>query len=672
MPPSKPTAETKAAESDIEDALSDVSVPSPHKGPTPAPTNVPPIGPKPDGGSESSTPSKKKNIPARRTPPTPSDLPQTNTPDESPQTNRQGSTIDQRKLGNGQPVNFIHTPVRTPSSSISPSRSRSLSASSSFKSDHSAARHSLSFSAARRSPTLTPKKRSRSRSSDKTPIGSENLPSKTARASDDTDVSQSKKRLLQTTKETTPPNVDVTPEVKAQLPAVKTSDPANQDEPISASKPSEQLLKERRERTKRFLAKKTTEEANSEDSKKTKKRRITERSSSEKRDSVHSSSSSTSERSGSRSPSHTPLSSESEGEEVIYNPMTMGCRHVEDHYKRLNTIDEGTYGVVHRAQCIKTKQVVALKKVKMEQSRDKFFPITSLREMSLLLELDHPNIVKVIEIVVGRKHIKEVYMVMEYCDHDFKGLMSVKKDPFSLSEIKCLVQQLLRGVGHLHDNWIIHRDLKTSNLLLNNKGILKICDFGMARKYGDPLIPYTQVVCTLWYRAIEILLGQKRYSTPTDIWSVGCIVGEFFLNTSVFQAKTEASQVEAIFRLLGTPDKKRWPEYENLPLVRKLKFKTRKSKVLDRFPVVKNLRTARPSLTERGLDLLQSMFEFNPKKRTDHRIALAHPWFHEAPRPQDPALLPTFPTLNTRRRKVAIREMKKDQRRAKMQKGFHI
>ncbi|KAG8239622.1 hypothetical protein J437_LFUL019293 [Ladona fulva] len=72
------------------------------------------------------------------------------------------------------------------------------------------------------------------------------------------------------------------------------------------------------------------------------------------------------------------------------------------------------------------------------------------------------------------------------------------------------MEQLLRAVAHLHDNWILHRDLKTSNLLLSHKGILKVGDFGLAREYGSPLKPYTPIVVTLWYRSPELLLCTKN------------------------------------------------------------------------------------------------------------------------------------------------------------------
>ena len=180
--------------------------------------------------------------------------------------------------------------------------------------------------------------------------------------------------------------------------------------------------------------------------------------------------------------------------------MLLGCRSVFE-YEKLNKISEGTYGIVYRAKDKKTGEIVALKKVKILDRRDAEeygFPLTSLREINILASFHHPSIVKVKEVVVDDHD--NVYMVMEYMEHDFKGLMESMKRPFSTSDVKCLMLQLMEGVKYLHDNWVLHRDLKTSNLLLNNQGELKICDFGMARQYGSPLKPYTTKVVTQWYR----------------------------------------------------------------------------------------------------------------------------------------------------------------------------
>lgn len=165
------------------------------------------------------------------------------------------------------------------------------------------------------------------------------------------------------------------------------------------------------------------------------------------------------------------------------------------------------------------------------------FPITSLREINLLLKLNHENIVNVKEIVVG-SNIDKIYIVMEYLNHDLKSLMEKMKTKFQLGEVKTLMIQLLNAIAYMHSNWVLHRDLKTSNLLINDQGILKVGDFGLAREYGSPLKPYTEVVVTLWYRAPELLLKSKEYSCPIDIWSIGCIFGELLNMKPIFCGKS--------------------------------------------------------------------------------------------------------------------------------------
>ncbi|KAG7226891.1 hypothetical protein INR49_022186, partial [Caranx melampygus] len=229
-----------------------------------------------------------------------------------------------------------------------------------------------------------------------------------------------------------------------------------------------------------------------------------------------------------------------------YLPALQGCRSVEE-FQCLNRIEEGTYGVVYRAKDKKTDEIVALKRLKMEKEKEGF-PITSLREINTILKAQHPNIVTV------------------------RSLMETMKQPFLPGEVKTLMIQLLRGVRHLHDNWILHRDLKTSNLLLSHKGILKIGDFGLAREYGSPLKPYTPVVVTLWYRSPELLLGAKEYSTAVDMWSVGCIFGELLTQKPLFPGKSEIDQINKIFKDLGSPSEKIWPGYSELPAVKKMTF----------------------------------------------------------------------------------------------------
>ncbi|KJE89337.1 hypothetical protein CAOG_08444 [Capsaspora owczarzaki ATCC 30864] len=315
-----------------------------------------------------------------------------------------------------------------------------------------------------------------------------------------------------------------------------------------------------------------------------------------------------------------------------YYPAFQGCRSV-DEYTRLNQIEEGSYGVVFRARDVRSGRIYALKRLKMEKEKDGF-PITSLREIDTLLKSPHPNIVLVREIVVGSS-MDHIFLVMEFVEHDLKTLMESMRQPFSGGEVKTLMLHLLAGVNHLHDNWIIHRDLKTSNLLLSNQGVLKLADFGLAREYGSPLHAMTALVVTLWYRSPELLLGETKYTTAVDMWSVGCIFAELLIHEPLFPGQRELQQLRMISDMLGPPSKEIWPGYENLPNAQVLSFS--KDQPYNRLP------TKIPGLSAQGLKLLNGLLTYDPKKRMTAEQALRHPYFSESPLPVDPSVFRSWP-----------------------------
>lgn len=320
------------------------------------------------------------------------------------------------------------------------------------------------------------------------------------------------------------------------------------------------------------------------------------------------------------------------------------CRHINN-YETLNHIEEGSYGWVSRAKEITTGSIVALKKVKMDY-KDDGFPIAALREIALLQKARHNNIVDLREIVMGDS-FDEVILVMEFLEHDLKTLQEDMPEPFLASEVKTLLRQLSSAVDFLHTNHIMHRDLKTSNILLNNRGLLKLTDFGMARLIPPPNAPLTQLVVTLWYRAPELLLGTTSYGTSVDLWSLGCIFGELLQKEPLLSGKNEVDELNKIFTLCGLPSEKSWPGFYRLPNAKSLK--------LPRDP--KNsgsvIRSKFPFLTNAGVDLLGSLLSLNPEHRPTIREVLDHPYFKENPKPKPSEMFPTFPSKagQERRRK---------------------
>eukprot|EP00917_Polyrhabdina_sp_WS-2016_P011306 GHVP01024979.1.p1 GENE.GHVP01024979.1~~GHVP01024979.1.p1 ORF type:complete len:442 (+),score=78.11 GHVP01024979.1:26-1351(+) len=328
------------------------------------------------------------------------------------------------------------------------------------------------------------------------------------------------------------------------------------------------------------------------------------------------------------------------------------CRNVNDHYKRLNKISEGSYGAVYRAMCLKTGKILALKYVKfVEMLFVEGFPMAALREITILTGLKNKNIVNVSEVLVGDTP-NTVYMVMEYVEHELKVLLQSRKLVFTISEKKELLYQLLCAIEYIHSQWVIHRDLKSSNLLYSNSGMLKLCDFGMARKFGEPTRPYTKDVVTQWYRAPEILLGENMYSTGVDMWSAGCIFAEIVNETPLFPVTTELEALKAILNLCGTPkDGKSWGAIKRLPRMNKfgLSITPCPSTWRQVFP---ECGPEEKTLTDCGLNLLQKMLDLNPKTRISASDALKHPYFSEKPVARGSKWMPSLPETNANNRQT--------------------
>eukprot|EP00026_Physarum_polycephalum_P013029 Phypoly_transcript_13389.p1 GENE.Phypoly_transcript_13389~~Phypoly_transcript_13389.p1 ORF type:complete len:343 (+),score=67.99 Phypoly_transcript_13389:2-1030(+) len=320
----------------------------------------------------------------------------------------------------------------------------------------------------------------------------------------------------------------------------------------------------------------------------------------------------------------------------------MGCRSV-DEFSKIGKIAEGMYGVVYKAKDTKSGEIVALKKIKTQKGLEGF-PLTSLREIKILLMCKHPSIVDVREVVIGNDN--SFYIVMEFVEHDIKDLMSRMDRKFTLSEIKTLMHQLLSAIAFLHENWVIHRDLKTSNLLYSNSGQLKVADFGLAKCF--PMRSYTPTVVTLWYRAPELLLGQEKYSPALDMWSIGCIFAELVSKEALLQGRSELEQINRMFKLLGSANDTIWPGFSQLPNAKTCKFPHQK---------YNNLHTKFPDLPDDALDLLNKLLTYDPAKRITARKALEHPFFTLTPLPTPSSLMPTWPAV--------IHEEEKRKRRRK-------
>lgn len=247
---------------------------------------------------------------------------------------------------------------------------------------------------------------------------------------------------------------------------------------------------------------------------------------------------------------------------------------VQIYYEQLLKIGQGTFGEVFKARCKRTGQLVALKKILMENEKEGF-PITALREIKMLKLLRHPNITELIEVCTRKqRNARErfsFYLVFTFCEHDLAGLLSNKTVKFSLVDIKTMAKHILEGLNKIHKSNILHRDMKSANVLITSDGVLKLADFGLARlMIKQKENRYTNRVVTLWYRPPELLLGSSHYGPTIDIWGAGCIISELWIRSPILQGNTEQQQLDLIAKLCGSINPQVWPCCEQLPLYGKM------------------------------------------------------------------------------------------------------
>jgi len=296
---------------------------------------------------------------------------------------------------------------------------------------------------------------------------------------------------------------------------------------------------------------------------------------------------------------------------------------------------EGTYATVYKGRSKTTNEIVALKEIHLDAEEGT--PSTAIREISLMKELKHVNVVRLHDVIHTET---KLILIFEYCEQDLKKYMDQHGDRGALdpNTVRSFMYQLLKGTAFCHENQVLHRDLKPQNLLINRKGELKLGDFGLARAFGVPVNTFSNEVVTLWYRAPDVLLGSRTYSTSIDVWSCGCIFAEMISGVPLFRGRDNQDQLLHIMRIIGTPTEAQFQKMQrDSPEIQ--------LKPCPRYPKM-SFSQVLPKASPHAIDLLERLLKFDPAERTSAADALSHPYFTTAanpyPAPQ-PGLMPPPP-----------------------------
>jgi serine/threonine protein kinase len=232
-------------------------------------------------------------------------------------------------------------------------------------------------------------------------------------------------------------------------------------------------------------------------------------------------------------------------------------------YKRLSRIGQGTYGDVCKGIDVYTGKNVALKFVRILARDTHSIPKAVFREVESLRHLQSPFICQLHDMYPDEASL---VLVLEYLPYNLQEIISHTKDYFPRAHFKAYFKMLLEAIAHCHEQHIIHRDVKPSNILISSSGILKLGDFGLARLLPSPdknltkdAMPLSHQVATRWYRPPELLFGSQDYSFSVDVWSVGVVLAEMLLLAPLFPGTNDIDQIFRVFQIMGTPTAASWP-----------------------------------------------------------------------------------------------------------------
>lgn len=295
---------------------------------------------------------------------------------------------------------------------------------------------------------------------------------------------------------------------------------------------------------------------------------------------------------------------------------------IMENFKVLEKLGEGSYGCVIKATDLLTGEIVAIKKCKIKSRESYGIPYWVIREVTMLKELRHKNIVKLKKVITRNLSSRSMIgLVFDYYPMTLSDYLGTWESRLPDAVIKRIMKQIFEAIYFTHSKHVIHRDLKPQNIMITNDLVVKVGDFGLARYLGYPFHYYTKEVMTLNYRCPEIIFGQESYNLSADMWSIGCILGELYRKKPIFLTKNNntVELLYAIACLIGVPSPQEWPALLNLSTFRMVNYSSINSRC--------NLDSIIPR-SNALYPLLKMLLVYNPDHRITAREAL-DTFFHD-------------------------------------------
>ncbi|XP_043954588.1 cyclin-dependent kinase-like 5 [Gambusia affinis] len=285
-----------------------------------------------------------------------------------------------------------------------------------------------------------------------------------------------------------------------------------------------------------------------------------------------------------------------------------------ERYESLGPVGEGSYGTVLKCRHRHSGRLVAIKKF-LDLEDDETVKKIALREIKLLRQLRHDNLVNLLEVWKRRRRW---YLVFEFVDRTLLDELQQCSSGLDLNTCRQYLFQVLRAVNFCHQQDVIHRDIKPENILISQEGVVKLCDFGFARTIASPSEGgvYTDYVATRWYRAPELLVGDIKYGKPVDVWALGCVLIEMLTAQALFPGDSDLDQIYHIVRCFGNLTAHHQELFYRNPVFSGVKL-------LECSKIVP-LQQRFPKVPPTALDLAQKCLGMDPKIRATCSDLLEH------------------------------------------------